>query len=258
MENPDFVAEATAQFDEVPAKGPYTLAMSNSAIYVSLPNVTSDSSAIVSHIRAMVSDGTAASYLPPDIASDPRMAAGYDRQLTAIADLLSNPDAPSLESAFTTGTSINALTLHTLSRGTIRLNLTHPLEQPILDYRAGSNPVDMEVHLAHLRYLRRTLDTPVMRSLGAVEVDPGEDVQEDEELSEFIKDRFTFSFMHPCGTAAMLPEADGGVVGTDLRVHGAEGLRVVDMSILPLAPSSHLSALAYAVGEKVGGPPPWC
>jgi hypothetical protein len=36
-----------------------------------------------------------------------------------------------------------------------------------------------------------------------------------------------------------------------LKVHGATGLRVVDMSVLPVLPSSHLSALAYAVGEKV-------
>jgi choline dehydrogenase len=61
----------------------------------------------------------------------------------------------------------------------------------------------------------------------------------------------TFSFMHPCCTAAMMPKSKGGVVGPDLKVHGADGLRIVDMSVLPLLPSSHLSATAYAVAEKV-------
>ena len=52
----------------------------------------------------------------------------------------------------------------------------------------------------------------------------------------------------------MMPRAMGGVVGPDLKVHGADGLRIVDMSVLPLLPSSHLSATAYAVAEKVSCP----
>jgi choline dehydrogenase-like flavoprotein len=59
--------------------------------------------------------------------------------------------------------------------------------------------------------------------------------------------------MHPCCTAAMMPKPKGGVVDKDLKVHGAKGLRVVDMSVLPLVPAAHLSATAYAVGEKVSG-----
>ena len=51
-----------------------------------------------------------------------------------------------------------------------------------------------------------------------------------------------------------MPRAKGGVIGPDLKVHGADGLRIVDMSVLPLLPSSHLSAAAYAVAEKVSSP----
>jgi len=46
---------------------------------------------------------------------------------------------------------------------------------------------------------------------------------------------------------------EGGVVGRDLKVHGARGLRVVDVSVLPFLPGAHLSATAYAVGEKAAG-----
>ena len=252
MKDPEFIEEATSQFNEVPARGPYTLAMSNSAIFVSLPNVTKHYQDIIERIRTVASDGTAASYLPLDVASDLRMVTGYEHQLFVLADLLENPEAPSLESGFATGNSMRFISLHTLSRGTVRLNLTSPLEQPIIDYRASSNPLDLDVHLAHARYLRRAIKTPTMQDLGTVEVAPGGDVQSDGDLAEYIKNDFTFSFMHPCCTAAMLPEDEGGVVSRDMSVHGADGLRIVDMSILPLAPSSHLSALAYAVGEKVG------
>ena len=109
----------------------------------------------------------------------------------------------------------------------------------------------MALHLAHTRYLRRMIYTPNMQALGAVEVDPGAARQTDAELEAFVRQAAIQSFMHPCCTAAMLPRARGGVVGSDLKVHGAEGLRVVDMSVLPMLPGAHLSWTAYAVGEKV-------
>lgn len=57
---------------------------------------------------------------------------------------------------------------------------------------------------------------------------------------------------HLVGTASLGPKELGGVVGPDLRVHGTRGLSVADNSIVPMVPGSHTSALAYAVGEKVG------
>jgi choline dehydrogenase-like flavoprotein len=90
-----------------------------------------------------------------------------------------------------------------------------------------------------------------MNKFGTYEVSPGVTVQDDAALKEFVKQQMVLSFMHPCCTAAMLPKQKGGVVGTDLKLHGASGLRIVDMSIIPMLPSAHLSALAYAVAEKV-------
>jgi choline dehydrogenase-like flavoprotein len=238
----------------------YTLAGGNSAIYVSLPHMTTPNhyTAIVSKIRAMVTSNTAVSHLPPDLQSEPSIVAGYHAQLLALANLLSNPAAPSLEtpwatSEFPLGASAWSFLLHPLSRGTVRLNLTDPLAQPVLDYRAGSNPLDFDLHLAQLRFLRRLIGTKTMQRYGATETGPGPEVAADdyEALVKYVKEQIVLSFMHPCCTAAMLPRNRGGVVGTDLKVHGAKGLRVVDMSVLPLVPGAHLSATAYAVGEKV-------
>jgi choline dehydrogenase-like flavoprotein len=250
MFDPTFAAAASAQFDEVPARGPYTLAMSNSAIFISLPNITVEYMTIIDRIREMVEGGSAASYLPVDYNSDPALIAGYNHQLSVLANLLKNPKAPSIEVPFATGTSVRLCLLHPMSRGTVRLDLENHLRQPILDYRTASNPVDFDIHLAHVKYLRKMIGTDTMRKYGAIEVAPGSSIQSDAALMDYIKDSMTFSFMHPCCTAAMMPKSKGGVVGPDLRVHGAAGLRVVDMSVLPLLPSAHLSATAYAVGEK--------
>lgn len=255
MEDPAFAATALAEFNETPARGPYTIAGSSTAIFLPLANITGDYQSIADSIRAMVADGSAASYLPADYRADPAMIRGYEKQLSVLADLSENPDAPSMETPFATGTSIHAISLHPLSRGTVRLNTGSPLSQPIIDYRTGSNPVDFDIYLAHIKFLRRLFNTTTMQQFGAVEVTPGAGAQSDEAVVDYIKDDLTFSFMHPCCTSAMMPADDGGVVGTDLRVHGAAGLRVVDMGVLPILPSAHLSATAYAVGEKVSTVP---
>ncbi len=253
MLNATYAAAAAVAFNQTPAQGPYTLAMSNSAIWVPLPNITATYTTITDAIRLLANTSDpAALHLPPAYNGDATLVAGYRAQLLALAELYSNPHSPSLESGFATGTSAAAILLHPLSRGTARLNATHPFEPPILDYRSASNPVDMALHVAHTRYLRRMPQTATLRGLGAVEAAPGEGLaQTDADLEAWIRANTVQSYMHPCCTAAMLPRARGGVVAPDLRVHGAAGLRVVDMSALPMLPAAHLSWTAYAVGEKV-------
>jgi choline dehydrogenase len=127
MHNPAFAADAAAGFNETPARGPYTLAMGNSAIYISLPDITADYATIVNGIRTMTGDGSATSHLPVDYDNDPTLIAGYTRQLSVLADFYSNPKAPSMEVPWATGTSFRAIMLHPLSRGTVRLNKTDHL-----------------------------------------------------------------------------------------------------------------------------------
>lgn len=126
-----------------------------------------------------------------------------------------------------------------------------PLSLPLADHRTASNPIDREIQIAHVRFLRRIVATsPTLARLGAVEVAPGLDVQADDQLEEWVRNATVGRYIHPYCTASMIPANTGGVVGTDLKVHSAVGLRVVDISILPFLVSGHLSATAYAVGEK--------
>ena len=255
MLNATFAAEAAAAFNRTPASGPYTLAMSNTAIWIPLRRMSTNHAAVVDTIRDMAATADTSDsdlYLPPAYGTEPTLRAGYRAQLLVVADLLANPRTPSLESAFTTGTRVASVLLHPLSRGTVRLNLTARLQPPVLDYRSASNPIDMTLHLIHLRYLRRMVRTDTLQALGAYEVNPGAAGDgDDAALTAYVRNRTVQSYMHPCCTAAMMPRARGGVVATDLTVHGAAGLRVVDASVFPILLSAHLSATAYAVGEKV-------
>ncbi|KAM7192413.1 hypothetical protein V8F20_008873 [Naviculisporaceae sp. PSN 640] len=278
MANQTFLAEALKGWEERPATGPYTIAMSMTSIWVPLANISVNYNFVVDKIRDLAAIGTSNHsghekgkdknitdllHLPPSYASSPSLIAGYRAQLGVIANLLANPMSPSIESAFTSGNSITASLNHPLSRGTVRLNPSSPLDLPILDYRSASNPIDIDLHVLHTQYLRRTItEMKALKdpSLGltddliVTETSPGENVQSEGDLVKWVKAKTVQSFMHPCCTNAMMPEEKGGVVGTDLRVHGAGGkLRVADASVFPLVTSSHLSSVCYAVGEKIAG-----
>lgn len=250
--NETFRDEALALYEERPARGPYTLAMGNSAIYVSLPNVTSDHEAITSAILAQVEDGSALSYLPEDV--PPAVADGYLAQLILLASSHANPRQPILEAPWLSTTPGNGFLLKPLSRGSVRLNASDPDGEPVVDYRTAENPVDMDVMAAFTPFFRRYFETETLQALGPSEVAPGANVTDPEEIKEYMRGVITPSFMHPCCTASMMPESKGGVVGPDLKVHGLGGVRVADISIMPLIPGTHTSATAYAIGEKVSLP----
>lgn len=134
-------------------------------MWLPLANMTSSWQAITDRIRSIAAS-SAADYLPPD--SDPTIIEGYKAQLRAIADYLAHPHAPSMETAFGSGTILKIFIMKPLSRGTVRINPSAPLDMPVLDTRLASNPVDMDMSVAHLRWFRSTfLQTRVMRDLGA-------------------------------------------------------------------------------------------
>ena len=81
------------------------------------------------------------------------------------------------------------------------------------------------------------------------EVAPGPSVQSDADILQWIRSD-TVPNWHACGTCAMKPQADGGVVDERLRVYGVTGLRVVDASIFPLIPDANIQAAVYMTAEK--------
>lgn len=248
IQNATYAAEAVAQFRERPARGPYTLAMGNSAAYVALQEVTYEWEQIVSNIRAQIKDGTALKYLPNTATET--VQEGYLAQLEILAQALEHPQHPILEMPFHTGPGTSFL-LKPLSRGSIVLNSDDHDATPIVNYATGANPIDLEIMATYIDYFRRLYSADTWQDLGAVEVSPGAHVTEHDSLIEYVKNTVIQSLMHPCCTAAMLPREKGGVVDTSLSVYGISGLRVADCSIIPTIPASHTTTTAYAIGEKV-------
>ncbi|HEY7578781.1 MAG TPA: GMC oxidoreductase [Acetobacteraceae bacterium] len=141
------------------------------------------------------------------------------------------------------------LKAHTRNRaGTVKLRSTDPTEPPLIDFHYfdhGDDPhqADLRAVVAGIRYARR-LGAPLLRSgaIAAEEV-PGPHIQTDEELARFVRDHAWGH--HACGTCAI-----GSVLGSDFRVIGTSGLRVVDASVFPRIPGYFIASAVYMIGEK--------
>jgi choline dehydrogenase len=95
----------------------------------------------------------------------------------------------------------------------------------------------------------RTLIEPLLRSGTIAEEEvPGAVVTTDDELATFVRDHAWGH--HACGTCAIGQRAAGGVLGSDFRVHGTAGLRVVDASVFPRIPGYFIAAAVYMIAEK--------
>ena len=157
---------------------------------------------------------------------------------------------------FSGSSSFSLINLRTLSRGTIHLSPDDDGDargdvEPIADYRALTNPVDVALNRALLTFLRRFAGSDAMvEALDPTEESPLLDEASDE-FEAWLRDRLNPSVAHPSGTCALGPRELGGVVGPQLRVHGTRRLRVADCSIMTLVPGTHTSSTAYAIGEKV-------
>ena len=87
-----------------------------------------------------------------------------------------------------------------------------------------------------------------MKNINAKEIAPGNDVTSDAELIKFLK-AYALSVYHPVGTCKMGLDSTS-VVDPELRVHGVEGLRVADASILPQLISGNTNAISNVIGVK--------
>jgi choline dehydrogenase len=136
------------------------------------------------------------------------------------------------------------------SSGYVRARSADPFDKPIIQPNYLAEESDRRVLLAAMKLARRLLQTEPLRPYYDFETFPGKDVQTDDELMDAAKARGTTTF-HPMGTCRMGPATDPtAVVDDQLRVHGMEGLRVVDASVMPMMPSANLNAATIMIAEK--------
>jgi choline dehydrogenase len=136
------------------------------------------------------------------------------------------------------------------STGWVRARSTDVFEDPEIQPNYLSDPMDRRVHLGGMRLVRRMLNTPELAPYVERETLPGPKVQSDDELLDFARRNGSTTY-HLIGTARMGPASDPTAVVDDaLLVHGMQGLRVVDASIMPNMPSANTYATTLMIAEK--------
>ncbi len=148
----------------------------------------------------------------------------------------------------TRGFSFGPVQLRPKSRGRITLRSADPHADPAIDPQYLTEPADREMLLEGIRRSRELARTPPLDEYLGEEIRPGTDVQDDEALLEYIREQ-GHSVYHPVGTCKMGTD-EQAVVDDRLHVHGVEGLRVVDASIMPTIIGGHTNAPTIMIGEK--------
>jgi choline dehydrogenase len=146
------------------------------------------------------------------------------------------------------GYSAFAVLLRPESRGSITLSSADPEAPPVIDPQFYTSEPDMDVLLWGLKECRRIIHGEVFEKYQPTESLPGSKTQTDAELKEYIRN-FGGTIFHPAGTCKMGSD-DQAVVDNRLRVHGLNGLRVVDLSIVPRIVGGNTNAPAIMIGEK--------
>lgn len=146
------------------------------------------------------------------------------------------------------GFSLMAGLVATKSRGNIRLASADPHQRALMNPNILAESDDLEALKASVRQCREIGLAPALREeWGAKEIYPGPDVDDDASLTEYVR-KSAITYHHQVGTAKMGVD-DRAVVDPRLKVHGLEGLHVMDASVMPQVTSGNTNAPAALIGE---------
>ena len=136
------------------------------------------------------------------------------------------------------------------SHGTCLVRSADPFEAPRIDPNYLGEESDRRVLVKGMRLARQLLASDALQPFYEAEMWPGPGVETDDEYLSAAKERGTTTF-HPMGTCRMGPSTDpSAVVDDQLRVHGLDGLRVVDASVMPTMLSANLNAGTMMIADK--------
>ncbi|MGJ5140591.1 GMC family oxidoreductase [Bradyrhizobium oligotrophicum] len=136
------------------------------------------------------------------------------------------------------------------SRGYVRLRSADPFAPPLIQTNYLTAELDRRVVVAGMKLARRLLASAPLAPYYAYEDFPGPKVNSDDEFLAAATQRATTTF-HPGCSCRMGPaDSTWATVDDQLRVHGLEGLRVADASIMPRMISANLNAATLMIGDK--------
>lgn len=137
-----------------------------------------------------------------------------------------------------------------LSRGYVRIQSRDPYKTPVIQPNYLQDEIDQQITLRGMKLTRQFLHSKQLSHLFEVEVVPGTDVHTDDELMAYARSTGNTGY-HLCGTNKMGQVTDPmAVVAPNLKVHGLDGLRVVDASVMPAVTSSNTCAATYMIAER--------
>ena len=147
------------------------------------------------------------------------------------------------------GFSIGLSNCRPSSRGEIMIRSSNPRDYPKIVANAYSTNADVEEMLAAVKFVRKIASMPAMAEIIAEEVLPGPSITSDADLIQDFRKR-SGTVYHPVSTCRMGPDPAQAVVDPRLKVHGLEGLRVIDASIFPDNITGNTNAASVMTGWK--------
>jgi len=148
------------------------------------------------------------------------------------------------------GFTCGAWRLRPESQGYVRIASNDHRDSPLIQPNFLSHENDRRVLVAGLKQARKILSTQAMKRVLHAEILPGTTCQTDDEWLDFSR-QYGMSSYHLIGTCKMGPSTDPfAVVDASLKVHGLDGLYVIDASVMPTTPSGNTAAATMMIAEK--------
>ena len=148
----------------------------------------------------------------------------------------------------TPGLSAGAWQMRPLSRGYVEARSNRPSEAPAINPRYLSEEPDRRAIIGGLRMARRIFAAPAMQRFVREETLPGLQVQSDDELLDYARRNGSTCYHASC--TCLMGAHTMSVVDSELRVHGLDGLRVIDASVMPAVTSTNTNAPTIMIAEK--------
>jgi choline dehydrogenase len=148
----------------------------------------------------------------------------------------------------TPGLSAGAWQMRPLSRGYVEARSNRPGDMPAINPRYLSDETDRRAIIGGLRFARRLFDAPPLKQYVREESLPGREVQTDDELLDYARRNGGTCYHASC--TCMMGSHAMSVVDSQLRVHGLEGLRVIDASVMPAVTSTNTNAPTIMIAEQ--------
>lgn len=246
--NATFAAEAMAEYHDQKT-GPYSTPTGDFLLFLPLTTYTNASSLIA----AKAASQNASQYLPAD--APPEVVLGYEKQQAILAEKLTSNESAVLELIWDAGVLVLGLQ-HPFSRGSIKAASSSTFDLPVASAGQLANPLDLQMLVEAVKFSRVVRNTAAIQTLQPVEVLPGANITSDADIETFIRQNAA-TLYHPAGSCKLGPRAEGGVVDPELKVYGTANLRIVDSSVMPLLPATHIMTAVYGVAEKVSRPADW-